>query len=146
MWHPDNTRFLIENVRPNTASGRRPLGFWGWMHPAGPGKLVQVSPPKFKARAYLRILEDALVPSLKILYSKDETLNIVMVQNNCSIHTAKIVRECYTDHPEIVLLNWPAKSPDLNCVLAYLNFILLPIIYSTWQLLVLIFKNSPPYM
>jgi hypothetical protein len=39
---------------------------------------------------------------------------IVLVQDNCSIHTARIVQDWFEDHPELVVLIWPSKSPDLN--------------------------------
>lgn len=39
----------------------------------------------------------------------------VLIQDNCSVHTAKAVKEWFQRHPEIeVLQNWPANSPDLN--------------------------------
>lgn len=114
VWRPDNSRYRPQHVKLNRASGRRSLGVWGWMHRAGPGELVQVSPPRFNARSYLEVLEDYLLPSVRILYPEEEMPEIVMVQDNCSIHKARIVREWFEDHPEVVPLDWPAKSADLN--------------------------------
>jgi len=39
---------------------------------------------------------------------------VTFVQDNSSIHTARVVRAWFRDHREIHNLNWPAKSQDLN--------------------------------
>jgi hypothetical protein len=104
----------MEHVLPNRSSGRISLGFWGWMSDSGPGELIQVSPPRFNAHAYVRLLEEVMLPTVRALYPEDEHEEVVFVQDNCSIHTAHIVRDWFEDNPSIRLLNWPSKSPDLN--------------------------------
>jgi len=39
-----------------------------------------------------------------------------LVQDNSPVHTAGIVQEWFAQHPEIEVLDWPAKSPDLNLI------------------------------
>jgi hypothetical protein len=39
---------------------------------------------------------------------------IVLVQDNRSMHTAPLVQDWFEDHPELVVLVWPSKSQDLN--------------------------------
>ncbi|XP_077280130.1 heparan-alpha-glucosaminide N-acetyltransferase-like [Temnothorax americanus] len=39
-----------------------------------------------------------------------------LVQDNSAVHTSRIVRRWFEQHPEIVVLDWPAKSPDLNLI------------------------------
>ena len=39
---------------------------------------------------------------------------ILYIQDNSSIHTANITRRWFNKHPDIELLQWPSKSPDLN--------------------------------
>lgn len=36
------------------------------------------------------------------------------MQDNCSIHTARIVRTWFEEQADIELLHWPSKSCDLN--------------------------------
>jgi hypothetical protein len=114
VWRPNNSRYLPEYVRTTRASGRHSLGYWGWMHRAGPGEVVQVTPPRFNSRRYIEILEEVLLPSVRTIYPEEEMEQIVLVQDNCSIHTARIVQDWFEDHPELVVLIWPSKSPDLN--------------------------------
>jgi hypothetical protein len=57
-----------KNVIETNTSGRVSAGFWGWMHHTGPGEVVRVTAPRFKARKYIEVLEDILLPFLNILY------------------------------------------------------------------------------
>lgn len=36
------------------------------------------------------------------------------MHDNSAIHTARVVSEWLEEHPEIDVVRWPAKSPDLN--------------------------------
>ena len=38
------------------------------------------------------------------------------MQNNSSIHTSKISKSYIKSKQEITLLEWPAKSPDINAI------------------------------
>lgn len=38
----------------------------------------------------------------------------MIVHDNCPIHKSSIVQDWFTDHPDVVQLFWPARSPDLN--------------------------------
>jgi transposase len=116
LWRPNNTRYNSENVIQTNTSGRVSAGFWGWMHHAGPGEVVRVTPPRFNARKYMEVLEDILLPSLNILYPEAERNGpLVFVQDNCCIHTARCVDEWFEDNDGVIQrLRWPVKSPDLN--------------------------------
>ena len=39
---------------------------------------------------------------------------IFLVQDNCSVHTSRVVDRWFNEHPEVIRLFWPARSPDLN--------------------------------
>ncbi|KAF2898479.1 hypothetical protein ILUMI_07696 [Ignelater luminosus] len=79
-----------------------------------PAGIVRVTPPRFNSRQYIRVLEAVLLPSVRAVYPEDEMATFIFVQDNSSIHTAKIVQEWFEEHPEIELLLRPAKSTDLN--------------------------------
>lgn len=114
LWRLNNTRYQPENVKENASSGRITIGCWGWMTAAGPGQLIQVSPPRFTANRYVQLLEEQFLPAVREAYPVAEHETIVFVQDNSPIHTARVVREWFTDHPDIEVLDWPARSPDLN--------------------------------
>lgn len=41
--------------------------------------------------------------------------NSVLVQDNARCHTARVVME-YFERETIDVMDWPARSPDLNCI------------------------------
>ena len=106
----DNTRYHVENVTPNRSSGRLNLGFWGWMCCAGPGELVEIS-GRMTAEQYVDILRDILLPTVRLHFPSG---TIYLRQDNSSIHSAGVVQAWLQDQPDIQLMPWPAKSPDLN--------------------------------
>lgn len=40
--------------------------------------------------------------------------SIIFMQDNCPIHTARVVRRWFEEQRHIELLSWPSNSPDLN--------------------------------
>lgn len=111
LWRRRNTRLEEKNVLKTNRSGRISSGYWGWMSDAGPGELVKIN-GRFTATEYVNILDNVMLPSVRQLYPHPEP--IVFVQDNSPIHTAQIVQQWFQNHEDIQLLNWPAKSPDLN--------------------------------
>lgn len=76
-------------------------------------ELVEVG-KKFVAKDYIEVLENVMLPAARQVFPEEQYPNIYFMQDNCSIHTAKIVKEWFSEHPEIILLHHPAMSPDLN--------------------------------
>jgi hypothetical protein len=69
VWRPNNSRYeyLPEYVRTTRALG---IG-------AGPGGVVQVTPPRLNSRRYIEILEEMLLPSVGTIYPEEEMEQIV---------------------------------------------------------------------
>jgi len=110
LWRPDNTRYQREHIVPNKRSNRLNIGYWGWMWSYGPGELVEIG-GRLNAHQYIDILQDVMLPTVRQQYPDGD---ILFVQDNCSIHRTRIVEDWFDDHPEIIRIAWPAKSPDLN--------------------------------
>lgn len=68
---------------------------------------------KFTAVRYAEILDEVLLLSLRAYGLLDDGV-VYFVQDRCPIHMSRIIREWFTDHPEIEPLNWPAKGCDMN--------------------------------
>jgi len=66
---------------------------------------------RFKSGDYIVMLQDKLAACMKLNYGQ----NFYFQEDNCSVHKAKIVKYFMTEH-NVNVLQWPAKSPDLNIV------------------------------
>jgi hypothetical protein len=107
VLRPNNTGCLPEYVRTTTTLFR----------------ILRVDAPCWARRSasilsgiWIEILEKVLFPSVRTIYPEEEMEQIVLVQDNRSMHTAPLVQDWFEDHPELVVLIWPSKSPDLNPV------------------------------
>lgn len=66
---------------------------------------------KFNSDMYIELLRTMIVPMIKINFGSD----ILYQEDNCSIHKSKKVKN-FIQTTGINVLDWPAKSPDLNIV------------------------------
>ena len=76
----------------------------------GPGELVEIG-GRLNSQQYLDILKDVMLPSVRVAYPVGQ---IYLVQDNCSIHRSRIVQDWLSTQSDIIVFDWPAKSPDLN--------------------------------
>ncbi|GJQ88776.1 hypothetical protein Trydic_g5298 [Trypoxylus dichotomus] len=81
------------------------------MTTADSGELTPIN-AKVNGTEYVRVLEDVLVPSFRVLYFPPAP--ITLVQDNSEVYPLRVVSEWFHNHPKIELLHWPSKSPDLN--------------------------------
>lgn len=86
------------------------MAVWGWMWSGGAGDLVRIQ-GSFVKEKYIEILEGHFLPAIR---AKIPHGPIRFVQDRSPIHTAKVVRQWFANHPEITLLPWPPKGADLN--------------------------------
>lgn len=113
LWRKNNTRWSESNIIPNTESGRICVNMWGWISAQGPGELSFI-PTRANSVNYVEVLNDVMLPTVRNVYPAEDVSEISFVQDNCPIHRASVVREWFSNHPEIKVIPWPARSPDLN--------------------------------
>ena len=87
-------------------------GLFGWMCSSGVGELTDVGPGRFTGARYVDILE-VLLPTVRAMAFPDQD-PFYLVQDNSPIHTSRVVKNWFREHPEIEVLPHPPKSPDLN--------------------------------
>lgn len=113
LWRYDRTRYAEEHVVPNRASGRISVNMWGWISSAGVGELAQL-PSRANAIDYVEKMDTIMVPTVRCVYPQEEVPNIHFVHDNCPTHKARVTKNWFRQHPDIIEIPWPSKSPDLN--------------------------------
>ena len=94
-------------------SGRVCVGVFGWIHASGVGELADTGPGRFTGDGYVELLEDVMLPTVRAMLFPDQT-PFHLVQDNSPIHTSRVVRTWFQEHPEITLVPHPPRSADLN--------------------------------
>lgn len=81
---------------------------WAAFCTAGKSEIAWIQ-TKMNSQNYINLLEDGLI-SMSEKYFQDDC---IFQQDNAAIHTAGIVKQWFADK-NFELLDWPARSPDLN--------------------------------
>lgn len=100
-------------MRASQRSGRQCVGVFGWIHASGVGELADIGPGRFTGEKYVEVLEEILLPTVRVLLFPDQT-TFHLVQDNSPIHTSRVVKTWFQEHPQITLVPHPPKSADLN--------------------------------
>lgn len=112
VYRPKGTRFDQKYILHDSRSGHLSANYWGWISCAGPGEIVPTG-TNFNSVAYIDLLDEIGLPSIEAQFGGIE--NVVFMQDNSPIHTARIVHD-YLQSKHIPMLNHPARSPDLNLI------------------------------
>ena len=110
VYRPDGTRFYPEHVQVRDSSGRTTVPVWGFFDSRGRGDLIQID-GKLDSHQYVALLQEVLLPFVNDNFP-GQVVNFI--QDNSSVHSARLVRAWFAEHPQINVLPWPSKSPDLN--------------------------------
>lgn len=114
LWRPKNERYNPLYIQETTFSGRITCGVWGYVTKGGIGELCEIS-GRMNSQEYTSILDEKYLPPLDIQYG-NSAQEFAFQQDNAGIHTSYHSRQWFANHPEIVRLEWPVKSPDLNII------------------------------
>ena len=99
--HENNAN--LSNPTEYVKAGRHPghigINFWGFIGGFGPECLFPIF-EKFKALAYIEILEFYFLPTLEMLclYPPPEGPPLRLVQDNCMVHRAIMVQQWFQLH------------------------------------------------
>ena len=96
-----------ERIRMSRQVGGGSVMVWGAFSGKGRAELVVMRGMQ-DAKRYVKVLEESLLPFIG-LHSGD----IIFQQDNAPIHTAGLTRKWLETH-QIRLMEWPARSSDLN--------------------------------
>lgn len=111
---PDGFSYYWHDLRKEPQSrysrnfGGGTLMVWAAFSMRGTTNLCKIS-TRMNSRAYLDLLEDSLIPFVEDVMEDD----FVFQQDNAAIHVSRESKEWFKDK-DIEVLDWPARSPDLN--------------------------------
>lgn len=111
VYRPDNTRYDHEYLKVNDRSGRITNNYWGAIGYDGPVTPLVTINGRFDARKYMAILRAHVIPVMDGF--EDDGAPRIFMQDNCPVHKAAVVMALFS-RQRFQLMDWPAKSPDLN--------------------------------
>lgn len=112
LWRPKKERYNPLYVQDKSFSGRITCGVWGFITRGGVGELSQTT-AHMNSEEYTTILEEVFLPSINRMYGASAS-EFTFQQDNAPMHTSYFTRQWFANHPEIIRMEWPVKSPDLN--------------------------------
>lgn len=111
VYRPDNTRHHPEYLKVSDRSGRITNNYWGAIGYDGPVTPLVTVNGRFDARKYMSIVRQHVIPVMEKF--EDDGEPRIFMQDNCPVHKAANVMALFS-RQRFQLLDWPAKSPDLN--------------------------------
>lgn len=79
------------------------------MSAADPGELVRI-PSRANGGDYASLLQETMLPTVRIVYPEEQVPCITFVQDNCSIHRSRIMQDWFDQHKNnIKVVSCPAR-------------------------------------
>lgn len=111
VYRPENSRHDPKYMQVVDQSGRITNNYWGAIGYDGPvTPLVRID-GRFNSNGYMRLLRTHVVPMMNRF--EDDGSPRIFMQDNSPIHKSAAVMAFFS-RQRFELLDWPAKSPDLN--------------------------------
>ncbi|KAJ4429346.1 hypothetical protein ANN_26351 [Periplaneta americana] len=112
VYRENGLRHDQRYVHRRERSGRFSISCWGWMSYDGPGVTERID-GRFNAGTYEHILENVFLLSVRERFPQG---TLLFQQDNHPVHYAASIQRWFQRRPEIEIINWPPKSPDLNVI------------------------------
>lgn len=109
---PIISRYDRQNIYETARSGHVTCNMWGWIFLHGVGELAEID-GRFNSEKYIELLEEVFLPSVRS-YALPFPETIIVMQDNCPIHTSRVVTRWFQDQNHLEVLPWPSKACDLN--------------------------------
>lgn len=109
VWRKSNEAYQLACMRGTVKHGGGNVMVWGCMSYNGVGQLAFID-ERMTAEVYSRILDNNLFQSADRLHLPSD---FIFQQDNDPKHTARSTK-AWMDEYGVLLLQWPAQSPDLN--------------------------------
>lgn len=83
------------------------------MSAEGPMALTEI-PPRMNSENYVETLQTVMYPSARARFPANEHPQIEFMHDNSPVHTSRRTMAWFGEHPDVHVIDWPSKSPDLN--------------------------------
>lgn len=104
-------KFDCECLVRRTRKGSGSIGIWACLSYDGI-KFFKIYKGRLNAEIYEDILGDYLLPSIDLMEEKEYA---IFQQDNAPCHSANRIKDFFAQN-NIKTIQWPANSPDLNCI------------------------------
>ena len=111
VWRRVGERYVDCNIVEHNRFAGDSVMFWGGIYYDGRTELYRVDRESQTALRYRDELQDPIVRPFLGAMGDDARL----VQDNGRPHTAYVIQD-YLEQELIKTIDWPARSPDLNCI------------------------------
>ena len=105
-------RFDDQNILQVKRSGRVTANIWGWHSLNCHGEMAEIY-GRFNSEQYIEILDEVMLPTVRAMnFPWPE--RFYFQHDRSPVHTSRIVRTWFEEHPDFDLLYWPPKGCDFN--------------------------------
>ncbi|KAJ8737451.1 hypothetical protein PYW08_000046 [Mythimna loreyi] len=112
VYRRDGERYAQCCIEEKVSYGGGSWTVWGGISADGKTELAFVSGPRLPALNCHRYVEECLEPHV-MPYAHFIGNGFIFMHDNARAHTAGVVRD-YLNEVDISIMEWPARSPDMN--------------------------------
>ena len=112
VWRRVGERYMDCNIVEHDRFGGGSVMFWDGICYEGRTELYRINGGILTALWYR---DEILDPIVRPFLGAAMGDNALLVQENARPHTAYVVQD-YHEQESIEIIDWPARSPDLNCI------------------------------
>ena len=112
VYREPGMRYDTRYIQRRERLGRFSSSCWSWMSRVGIGVLERIH-GRFNAPQYQYIFENVMLSSVRV---RNPEGNLIFQQDNHPVHCSMGIQRWFARRPEIELIPWPPKSPDLNVI------------------------------
>ncbi len=110
VWRKSGERLKESCIKKTVKFGGGSLMVWGCISGKGIGKLIFIQ-GNLNSLGYINLISE----NLRVSAQEMDLNKYIFQQDNASCHVSRVTRHFFNRN-EIVVMKWPAQTPDLNSI------------------------------